>query len=168
MRLFSDAIEYGLRSAIWLAQNPSGPSTVREIAAATQTTPGYLVKVLQRMAKVGLLSAQRGRQGGFALDRPAEEITVLDIIDAVDPFERIDFCPLGLKDHGTHLCPLHNSMDQSVAALESTFRGITVASLLRDPVRPSPLCGSRPGATDPSRSASPTVGGHGSPLGMST
>ncbi|MBK7405833.1 MAG: Rrf2 family transcriptional regulator [Phycisphaerales bacterium] len=145
--MFSDACEYGFRSVLWLAQRPAGPFTVREIAVGTRTTPGYLVKVLQHLGRAGILSAQRGRQGGFTLERAPAEITVLDIINAVDPFDRINFCPLGLEQHGTDLCPLHRSMDETIATLEANFRNITIASLLRTPTRSTPLCGGLVSAT---------------------
>lgn len=130
MKIFSDACEYGLRATIWLAQRPEQPHKVREIAAETRASPGYLVKVLQRLAKAGILSTQRGAQGGFTLKREPSDLTVLEVINAVDPIERIHTCPLELDDHGAGLCPLHRQLDDAIAQIENTFGSITVAALL--------------------------------------
>ena len=69
MKLLSDASEYALRAVVWLAQRPGLPQKTREIAEGTHAAPGYLVKVLQSLAKAGILSAQRGSHGGFSLER---------------------------------------------------------------------------------------------------
>src|SRR5690606_17155548 len=97
MKLLSEAAEYGLRAVVWLAQRPGGYWKVREIAKGTRAAPGYLVKVLQGLARAGILSAQRGSQGGFRLERDPAGLTALEVINAIDPIERIRACPLGLE-----------------------------------------------------------------------
>lgn len=140
MRLLSDASEYALRAVIWLAQEAAEPKKVRDIAEATHAAPGYLVKVLQSLAKVGILSAQRGTRGGFVLIRDPAQLSVFDVISAVDPVERIQRCPLHLDSHGERLCPMHQRIDQALATVEAGFRESTIADLLNDPDRPRPLC----------------------------
>ncbi|MDY7108236.1 MAG: Rrf2 family transcriptional regulator [Planctomycetota bacterium] len=140
MRFLSDACEYGLRATVWLAQRAGTTQKVREIAEGTQSTPGYLVKVLQRLAKAGILSAQRGSQGGFTLEHSPDDITVLDIINAVDPLERIQTCPLGLDAHGQHLCPLHRRIDDAMATIEESFGTVTIAEMISESSRSRPLC----------------------------
>ena len=108
----------------------TGPAITPEIAAVTQTPPGYSAKVLQTLARAGLVSSQRGLYGGFVLTRPPEKITVLDVIQAVDPLPRIRTCPLGLKTHGVRLCPLHRELDQALALVERAFARATIAKLL--------------------------------------
>lgn len=134
MKLLSDASEYALRATVWLAQRPADqPGKVREIADATQSAPGYLIKVLQDLARAGILTAQRGSRGGFQLARRPAELTVLDIINAVDPVERITTCPLGIAAHGTSLCPMHRQIDQALALIEETFANITIEQVLSEP-----------------------------------
>ncbi|MCA9289597.1 MAG: Rrf2 family transcriptional regulator [Phycisphaerales bacterium] len=140
MKLFSDACEYGLRATVWLGQRVGETHKVREIAAGTHASAGYLVKVLQRLAKAGILSAQRGSQGGFTLERAPEALTVLDVINAVDPIERIETCPLGLDSHGAHLCPLHRRIDDAMALIEDGFGAVTIAELINEPTRSRLLC----------------------------
>lgn len=140
MKLISDASEYALRAVVWLAQRPGESQKTREIAAGTRAAPGYLVKVLQNLAKAGILSAQRGSHGGFRLERAADELTVLEIINAVDPIERIHTCPLGIAAHGKDLCPMHRRIDEAMALIERTFQSVTVSDLLREASDPEPGC----------------------------
>ncbi len=140
MRLLSDASEYALRAVLWLAQRPGSAMKVREIAEATKSSPGYLVKVLQSLAKVGILSAQRGAHGGFTLERDPKTLTVLEIINAIDPIERIRTCPLGIEAHGSVLCPMHRRIDDAMAMIEESFANSTIHELMTDPSPSKPLC----------------------------
>ena len=130
LKLFSDATEYGLRAVIWLAEQPPGTYKLIVIANATKAAPGYLIKVLQALARVGIVTAQRGTLGGFALARDPDGLTVLDVVAAIDPIERIRVCPLGVRAHGKKLCPMHRSIDEALAALEREFGQLTIRSLL--------------------------------------
>jgi Rrf2 family protein len=57
---------------------------------------GYLSKVLQSLGRAQLVNSQRGLHGGFTLARAPSELTVWEVIQAVDPLQRIRSCPLGL------------------------------------------------------------------------
>ncbi len=140
MKLLSDASEYALRAVVWLAQRPGLPQKTREIAEGTHAAPGYLVKVLQSLAKAGILSAQRGSHGGFSLERDPRDLSVLDVIEAVDPIERIRTCPLGLPAHGECLCPMHRRIDDALAEIERNFAVSTIHELITQPSRSRPLC----------------------------
>lgn len=129
MKVFSDACEYALRATVWLANQPREAYKVRQIADATHSAPGYLVKVLQRLVRAGILSAQRGSQGGFTLKRDPETLGVLEIINAVDPIERISSCPLSLESHVANLCPLHRQIDEAIGRIETALEAVTIAAL---------------------------------------
>jgi Rrf2 family nitric oxide-sensitive transcriptional repressor len=62
------------------------------------------------------------------------------VIETVDPIQRIRTCPLGLKAHGTKLCPLHRRLDDALALVETAFRESTVGDMLREPTKRKPLC----------------------------
>lgn len=125
------------------------PKTNESIAAVTRVPTGYLAKVMQSLSRSKLVNAQRGQRGGFTLAFPANEITVLKVINAVDPIRRFHECPLGL--HGINLCPLHRSLDDAARAVERTFGDTTVADLINVPLHRRPLCGfpSLAGPTEP-------------------
>lgn len=140
MKLLSEAAEYALRSVVWLAQRPPAPYKTRQIAAGTHAPPGYLVKSLQALAQHQILSGQRGSSGGFSLVRAPETLSVLEVVNAVDPIERIHVCPLGLEAHGERLCPLHRRIDDAVAMVERAFAETTIAEVISNPGGSVPLC----------------------------
>ncbi len=139
MKLFSDASEYALRAVVWLAQYPGEPKKVKEIAAGTQSPAGYLIKVLQGLMKAGILTAQRGSNGGFALKRDPATLSVYEVVQAIDPIERIRNCPLGLAAHGANLCPMHKRIDDAIASIEENFRQCTIKQMLDEPSASIPL-----------------------------
>ena len=138
--MLSQTTEYALRIVVQLASQGAEPVTIPELARTTRIPSGYLAKVLRQLARAGLVHSQRGPNGGSVLLRPPEELTVLDVVQAVDPLKRIEVCPLGLKGHGANLCPLHRRLDQAVATVETAFRNSSVADLLGDPRGSRPLC----------------------------
>ena len=96
--------------------------------------------MLQSLSRGGIVRSQRGPHGGSVLARPAEELTIYDVIQAVDPIRRITSCPLGLKSHGSVLCPVHRRLDNALGLVERSFRDATIADLLTEPSRSKPLC----------------------------
>jgi hypothetical protein len=57
----------------------------------------------------------------------------LDIVNAVDPIQRIRKCPLNLKAHGLNLCSLHKKLDHAISLVETVFQTTTLADLLEQP-----------------------------------
>lgn len=102
------------------------------IAETTQVPQAYLSKVLQTLVRADLVSSQRGQGGGFTLAKPAPQITVLDVIDAVDPIQRIECCPLAIDAHAQNLCPLHRRLDDAIASIRETFTSTSIAELVSD------------------------------------
>src|SRR5437764_12024008 len=113
--MFSQTVEYALRAVVHLAHEAPAARTTEQIAAATRVPRAYLAKVLQGLVRAGLVHSQRGVGGGISLARPADELTILEVVNAVEPIRRIRSCPLNLKSHGVNLCPLHRRMDQALA-----------------------------------------------------
>ncbi len=141
INVFSQTAEYALRAMVCLAQQREDRSlTSQELAEATQVPPGYLSKVLHSLVRGGLIRSRRGVGGGFILARPADTITILDVLNIVDPMQRITFCPLGLQSHGTRLCPLHRKLDDAIARTEEAFSQITLAMLVNEPTLSPSLC----------------------------
>lgn len=138
--LFSQSVEYALRAAVLLADDTRQARTTPQIAAIAQVPVDYLAKILQSLRRAGIVESRRGINGGFALQRPASQITLLEVVDAIDPLERIRTCPLRLAAHGTNLCPLHQKLDQSIASVQATLGESTLADLLNTRAKSHPLC----------------------------
>jgi Rrf2 family protein len=135
--MISQTAEYALRAAVVLAGQTGRPMTTQEIARVSFVPSGYLSKVLQAMGRAGLVEARRGLRGGYVLSRPLNELTVYDVVNAVDPLKRIVHCPLRLSAHAGRLCSLHQKLDDAVAMLESDFKQTTIAALLAERGAPS-------------------------------
>ena len=146
--MISQTAEYALRAAVFLSMNSSRSFTTERIAAATRVPAGYLSKVLQALSRAGLVRSRRGLKGGFAIARPAAQLSVLEIVNAVDPIRRIDSCPLELAAHGVNLCPLHHRLDEAIAMVERAFAGTSLAELIAEPSASIPLC-AFPAASQP-------------------
>lgn len=149
--MISQTVEYALRAAVYLADQAPDARTTDQIAAVTRVPPAYLSKVLQSLARAGLVSSQRGLHGGFVLAKGADQLTVLEVVNAVDPIRRIRKCPLGIATHGSNLCPLHRRLDDALASVEQAFAQSTLAEILAEPTRSVPLC-PVPDARVPARS----------------
>lgn len=138
--MISTTGEYALRAAVYLAQHRDDPQTSALIAEGTKVPQGYLSKVLQSMVKAELITSQRGLHGGFLLARAAADISVLEVLKAVDAApQRIKKCPLGLPGH-TKLCPVHRLVDESIAEAEKAFGKADLESLSRSARGVTPLC----------------------------
>lgn len=130
--MISKTAEYALRAVVTLADGDGAPMLAPRIAETTQVPQAYLSKVLQTLVRADLVSSQRGQGGGFTLAKPAFDITVLDVIDAVDPIQRIDTCPLSIDAHAENLCPLHRRLDDTIESIRATFSSTSIAQLVTE------------------------------------
>jgi Rrf2 family protein len=137
--MFSQTVEYALRAVVYLAREPSSRTT-EEIARVTRVPRAYLAKVLHSLSVAKLVRSQRGSGGGISLLKTPEELTILEVVNAVDPIRRIRECPLGLTAHGIRLCPLHRRLDNALALVEDAFRKTTLAEVLAEPSGSVPHC----------------------------
>ena len=87
--------DYGIVLMAHLAGAGPGPHNARDLAGSTQLPLPAVSKLLKTLARGGLLASSRGPQGGYALARPADEITVPEMIEALEG-------PIALTD-----CTLH-------------------------------------------------------------
>jgi Rrf2 family transcriptional regulator, nitric oxide-sensitive transcriptional repressor len=138
--VFSQTVEYALRTVVHLASRSPDAQTTDQIAAATRVPRAYLSKVIQGLARGGIVQSQRGLGGGVTLCVTPDALTILQVVNAVEPIERIRTCPLGLAAHGVHLCPLHRRVDNALAMVEEAFGSTTLAEVLAEPTSSVPLC----------------------------
>lgn len=101
--------EYGLRGVLFLAkQSPEKGTLISEISRDQDIPATFLAKIFQRLSKAGLLRSVRGSKGGFFLGKPACEITVREVMEALEGPIALNRCLLREgeceKEEG---CPLH-------------------------------------------------------------
>ena len=126
--MISQTIEYALRAMNNLAFLAGEATTSEAIATATRIPQAYLSKVMRDLVRADLVKSFRGPHGGFVLARDADSITLLDIVNAVDPIRRIASCPLDDPGHAG-LCPLHRCLDDAMAHMEQRFRSTSLGSV---------------------------------------
>jgi Rrf2 family nitric oxide-sensitive transcriptional repressor len=138
--VISQTVEYALRAVCYLASQSPAPQTTAQIATATLVPAAYLSKVVQNLNRAGVVRSQRGVGGGVSLVKTPDQLTLLEVVNAVEPIQRIHACPLGLASHGVRLCPLHRRLDSALKTMEEAFRSTTLAEMLSEPGQSTPLC----------------------------
>lgn len=137
--MLSKTAEYALRVVACLGGDLAQTASADSLCDQTKVPRRYLHKVLQDLVRSELVRSRSGPGGGYALARIPDAITILDVVNAVAPLERIHHCPLGLPSH-KKLCPLHKELDKAYAATEEAFSSVTIGQVLRSESGIVPLC----------------------------
>ncbi|RMF41451.1 MAG: Rrf2 family transcriptional regulator [Planctomycetota bacterium] len=137
--MLSKTAEYALRAVVFMGAREGQPASADVLSKGTKVPRRYLHHVLQDLVAAGLVRSRPGPGGGYVLALSVSEISILDVVNAVSPIERIRACPLGLKSH-SQLCPLHSELDKAYAATEAAFQRVTIKKLLASTSQIVPLC----------------------------
>ncbi|MBH3418008.1 Rrf2 family transcriptional regulator [Pseudomonas putida] len=144
MSLYSAGVEYGIHCLLFLIGEggESRDSSVRDLAELQGVPQEYLAKVFTKLARAGLVVATEGVRGGFRLARPAAEINVLDIVNAIDGPKKIFDCreirerctlfdgsPPAWATEGT--CAIHAVMLGAQKRMEEALAQQTILDLAR-------------------------------------
>lgn len=111
--MLSSACQDTIRAAVWLSTKEVGKfHRIQEISESLELPYHFLSKSLQKLVHAGILISLRGAAGGVSLSRPASEISLISIIDAVDGSAFFDACVLGIGDcEAEKPCALHAQWD---------------------------------------------------------
>ncbi len=126
----SQSVTYALQALLQLAESGDGVLITRgKLAATGQMPERFLLEILHDLVKRGILRSTRGGGGGFALARHPEEISLLDVVEAVDgPF------PVGLPAGNTLSEPLRNwlrmNLEQVTEGMRARLAGMTLKNLV--------------------------------------
>ena len=123
--LLSKSCEYGIRAALYVALQTGQRDFVpiRQIADDLGISFHFLTKILQQLTSKNLMVSFRGPKGGIALARPASEITLMELVVAIDGPGLFEQCVLGLPDCSDEKpCPLHQQWSELRAAISETFQ----------------------------------------------
>lgn len=137
--MISKSSEYALRAVALLGDRSGAALAAEELAERTKVPRRYLHRVLQDLAAAGIVRSKPGPGGGYELVRDTATLSLLEVVNAVSPLERIKKCPLGLPSHHK-LCPLHAELDKACAAKEDAFRRVTIQQILESRNGVTPLC----------------------------
>jgi Rrf2 family protein len=135
--LYSRSAQYAIRAMAHLATLPPGNyRRVRDVARDTRVPEPFLAKIMQMLARHGLVRSQKGRGGGVALARSPRRVTVDDIVHAVDGQDPGEECLLGLA-HCSDAAPciVHAVWKSLRAELDRTLHERTLADVVEHSVQ---------------------------------
>jgi len=131
--LYSRSAEYAIRAFVHLAQVPDGTyAMVKQIAAEEEIPAHFLAKILQQLARKGMLRSSKGPTGGFSLRVPADEVRLIDIVAALDGLSEYEKCTSGLSECSDDMpCALHDSWKMLRSRIMDYLGRNTIADLAR-------------------------------------
>ena len=115
---------------LYLATQPKagGPVLVRDVAQDLKIPSPFLSKIVQTLAREGLINSQKGPGGGITLARPASEIRLIQVVEAIDDLEFTQACVLGLPDCGdSKPCPVHEQWGKIRERIRKMLESRTIA-----------------------------------------
>jgi len=127
--MLSQTVEYALRAMMHLAGVPGASVSSESIARQTRVPPGYLSKIMRHLVVADLVTSARGPRGGFALARDPGAISILDVVNAVDPTRRVSRLSGGDPLHN-QTCALRRRVGMAIAAMELCLQDTTLAELV--------------------------------------
>ncbi|MFU8860451.1 MAG: RrF2 family transcriptional regulator [Cyclonatronaceae bacterium] len=133
--VLSKACTYGVLASLFVAKQSENSSyvSIREMSDELNISFHFLTKILQKLTAEGILKSHKGPRGGVLLARPANMITVLDVVVAIDGEKVFNECVLGLPGCGSqHPCPLHNYWVTVREDLREMFSAKTLAATSDD------------------------------------
>ena len=137
--IYTEAGKYAIRAVIHLAGRLADqvPVPAQEIATVEGISASYLAKVLQNLARAGIVDSVRGKHGGFLFRRSPDEVHLLEIINTVEsPTRLAEECVLGLSECNDEVpCSLHDTRQEVCEALMFQLAEMTVADLLTEAER---------------------------------
>jgi Rrf2 family protein len=138
--MLSQTAEYALRAVLTIAQQPKGaPVGANRLAAVLAIPQNYLSKTLHQLARAGVLDSTRGKLGGFRLARPADRISLLDVVTPFDDVTGRRTCLMGrpvCSDQNS--CAAHARWKDVAERTAQFFSETTVADLLHPPPAGAP------------------------------
>ncbi len=129
--IYSRSAEYAIRAFVYLADVPEGKyAMVKNIAEECDIPTHFLAKILQQLARKGFLRSSKGPTGGFTLRRPADEINLLEIVDAIDGLEEYQRCLGGMAECNDDApCGMHDSWKELRARILDYLEDTSIADV---------------------------------------
>jgi Rrf2 family protein len=129
--IYSTSTKYAVMALIELAVRQNDrPVQVREISKSTGIPHHFLAKLIQTLVKAGILSSTKGRGGGLKFVRSPEEVTIAEVVKAIDGQQVFQSCIFGLQNcDGTKNCPMHSVWGPIREQILKFLQKTTVADL---------------------------------------
>ncbi len=131
--LLSKACVYGLRSSLFLASHEGdGYISIREMSEKLDISFHFLTKILQQLTSAGLMESHKGPKGGVRLTKSGSEVSLFEIVAAIDGTELFTECALGLPGCGVKKpCPLHDKWADTRDGIRLMLEGTNLVELAK-------------------------------------
>lgn len=131
--LLSSACIYGLRASVYLAAVSDGTYvSIKEISSDLDISHHFLTKVLQQLTEAELMESMKGPKGGVRLRYSSDEISLLEIVAAIDGMDILTECALGLPGCGSEKpCPIHDKWADTRDAIRKMLSKTSLQELVR-------------------------------------
>ncbi|MDX1641395.1 MAG: Rrf2 family transcriptional regulator [Balneolaceae bacterium] len=133
--MFSASCHYGLQAMFYIASHSSEETNVdlNTIAHEQDIPKHFLSKILQMLVKNKLLVSMKGPNGGFRLNRSADEITLIEIVEAIDSLDIFNQCGFGFRECDENdPCPIHTDYKRIRDHVRYLFETKTLEALTKD------------------------------------
>jgi len=131
--MFSKTCEYGIRAAIFIAEESTkGRKTgIKEIARQIDSPEAFTAKILQTLVKHRIITSSKGPSGGFYIpEESLSEIKIVEIVSAIDSDAVFKGCALGLDECSEDSpCPIHSEFKRIRDELEAMLRSVSIGDL---------------------------------------
>lgn len=129
--LLSKSCVYGLRAAIFLATRDNSQfMPIKKMSDTLEISHHFLTKILQQLTANNLLDSYKGPNGGVKLKNPPSEITLMDIVLAIDGPDLLKQCALGLPGCGhQNPCPMHDEWAKTRESIRHMLESSTLEAL---------------------------------------
>ena len=135
MDLLRQHTDYAFRLLVALAQAPGKAISTRALASEGSVPYQFASKIMQKLHEQGLVESVMGPFGGFRLARPAEKVTLLEIIEAVQGPVVVNTCLLGQDTcQRRNICPVRNKLETLQETMVDYLRSVTLANMVADGV----------------------------------
>jgi len=143
------SVEYGLHSLLWLVGAGDDPLSTRDLAEFQGLSPSFLAKIFAKLEKAGILTATEGMRGGYVLAKAPEEVSFLEVVDAIEGRKPLFDCseirgrcvlfgesPPAWASHG--VCSVHAVMLRAEKAMRESLASQSLADLGQAVARKAP------------------------------
>ena len=127
---FSKTTSYALSTLSFLADHEGERYSAKQLNQILEIPWPYLRQLLTNLSKHGFILSVQGRNGGFTLNRPSQQIILSEIIDAVEGLDVLGTCIMGFKKCPfDHTCAMHETWDQTRNSILNVLRNTSLAQL---------------------------------------
>ncbi|MDI6710973.1 MAG: Rrf2 family transcriptional regulator [Bacillota bacterium] len=135
--ILNRATDYAFRAVLYLSLLPAGQVVEGKTISEDERIPmRFVLKILRTLSQAGIVRSHRGVKGGYSLARPPAEITMLDVIEAMEGPVRLNRClisPEECNKRFTSKCPVHRALYAAQQALRDQFRRYNFEMLAAPP-----------------------------------